>query len=45
MTNPMGKRVEDIERFANTWEVAKTCSDKANYAKAFHKVANIKVRR
>jgi len=42
MTNPMGKRLEDIERFANTWEVAKTCSDKTNYAKAFHKVANIK---
>merc|ERR1712212_1467704 len=42
MTNPMGKRLQDIERFANTWEVAKTCSDKTNYAKAFHKVANIK---
>jgi len=42
MVNPMGKRLEDIERFANTWEVAKTCSDKANHAKAFHKVANIK---
>jgi len=42
MTNPMGKRLEDVERFANTWEVAKTCSDKHNYAKAFHKVANIK---
>jgi len=41
MTNPMGKRLEDVERFANTWEVAKTCSDKTNYAKAFHKVANI----
>jgi len=40
-TNPMGKRLEDIERFANTWEVAKTCSDKANHAKAFHQVANI----
>merc|ERR1712168_1406274 len=24
MTNPMGKRLEDVERFANTWEVAKT---------------------
>ena len=44
MTNPMGKRLEDVERFANTWEVAKTCSDKTNYAKAFHKVANIQVR-
>jgi hypothetical protein len=42
MTNPMGKRLEDVERFANTWEVAKTCSDKTNYAKAFHKIANIK---
>jgi len=42
MTNPMGKRVEDIERFANSWEVAKTCSDKTNYAKTFHKVAHIK---
>merc|ERR1712033_50056 len=41
MTNPMGKRLEDVERFANTWEVAKTCSDKTNYAKSFHKVANI----
>jgi len=42
MTNPMGKRLEDVERFANTWEVAKTCSDKTNYAKKFHAVANIK---
>merc|ERR1711931_265263 len=42
MVNPMGKRLEDVERFANTWEVAKTCSDKTNYAKAFHKIANIK---
>jgi len=40
-TNPMGKRIDDIEKFANTWEVAKTCSDKHNYAKSFHKVANI----
>jgi hypothetical protein len=42
LTNPMGKRLEDVEKFANTWEVAKTCSDKTNHAKAFHKVANIK---
>jgi hypothetical protein len=42
MTNPMGKRIDDIERFANTWEVAKTCSDKHNYAKSFHRIENIK---
>jgi len=42
MTNPMGKRLDDIERFANTWEVAKTCSDKHNYAKSFHRIENIK---
>jgi hypothetical protein len=42
LTNPMGKRLEDVERFANTWEVAKTCSDKANYAKSFHQVTDIK---
>jgi hypothetical protein len=41
MSNPKGKNVEDVENFANTWEVAKTCSDNSNHAKAFHKVANI----
>merc|ERR1712136_529403 len=42
MTAPTGKRMEDIERFANTWEVAKTCSDRTNYAKSFHKIQSIK---
>jgi len=41
MTAPTGKRMEDIERFANTWEVAKTCSDRTNYAKSFHKIQSI----
>merc|ERR1712136_156809 len=32
---------EDIERVKNTWEVAKTCSDRTNYAKSFHKIQSI----
>lgn len=32
IVNPMGRKVDSIEKFANTWEVAKFCRNKINQA-------------
>jgi len=42
ITNPSGKRVNDIETFAKKWEVAKICRDSTNHARLFHQLSKIK---